>query len=84
MRVLPKSLSTNALAAAVGIVADLAFGELAVEPHPVAAFGTAMERVEHTLFRPRRVPGVVHAVVGVGLGVWFGAFAAWVLSGAVP
>jgi adenosylcobinamide-phosphate synthase len=73
VRVLPKSLSTNALAAAVGIVADLVFGELAVEPHPVAAFGSAMESVEHALLRPRRVPGVIHAVVGVGLGIAAGS-----------
>jgi adenosylcobinamide-phosphate synthase len=72
VRVLPRPLSTrsaNALGAAAGIVADLVLGEPAVEPHPVRAFGTAMEQVEHLVYRPRRSSGVVHAVVGLGLGI---------------
>jgi adenosylcobinamide-phosphate synthase len=67
------TLSCNALAAAVGIGADLVFGEPAIEPHPVAAFGTAMERAEHALYRPRRAAGVVHAVAGLGLGIAAGS-----------
>ena len=67
------TLSANALAAAAGIVADLVLGEPGVEPHPVAAFGTAMEGVEHVLYRPRRAAGVVHAVGGVGLGIAAGS-----------
>jgi adenosylcobinamide-phosphate synthase len=84
VRVLPKplaparfprsTLSTNALAAAVGVVADLVFGEPATEPHPVAAFGTVMAWVEHALYRPRRASGVVHAMAGLGLGVAAGSF----------
>jgi adenosylcobinamide-phosphate synthase len=73
VRVPPKSLAINALAAAIGIVADLVFGEPATEPHPVAAFGTAMKRVEHVLYRPRRSSGVVHATVGLGLGIAAGS-----------
>jgi adenosylcobinamide-phosphate synthase len=69
------TLSTNALGAAAGIVADLVFGEPPAEPHPVQAFGMVMERVEHALYRyrPRRSSGVVHAVAGLGLGVAAGS-----------
>jgi adenosylcobinamide-phosphate synthase len=76
VRVLPRprsALSTNALGAAAGIVADLIFGEPAVEPHPVRAFGMAMERVEHALYRPRRSSGVIHAMAGLGLGIVAGS-----------
>jgi adenosylcobinamide-phosphate synthase len=76
VRVLPgprSTISTNALGAAAGIVADLIFGEPAVEPHPVRAFGLAMERVEHTLYRPRRSSGFVHTVAGLGLGIAAGS-----------
>jgi adenosylcobinamide-phosphate synthase len=66
-------LSINALAAAAGVVADMAFGEPAVEPHPVRAFGGVMDRVEHALYRPRRSSGVVHAVAGLGLGIAAGS-----------
>jgi adenosylcobinamide-phosphate synthase len=67
------TLSTNAFSAAVGIVADLAFGEPAVEPHPVRAFGTAMEGVERALYRPQRSSGAVHAAAGLGLGIAAGS-----------
>jgi adenosylcobinamide-phosphate synthase len=71
------TLSTNAFAAAAGIVADLIFGEPPLEPHPVRAFGMAMERVERALYRPRarpkRAPGVLHATAGLALGVAAGS-----------
>jgi adenosylcobinamide-phosphate synthase len=67
------AVSTNAFSAAVGIVADLVFGEPRIEPHPVRAFGLAMERVERTLYRPRRVAGVVHAATGLALGIAAGS-----------
>jgi adenosylcobinamide-phosphate synthase len=67
------TLSINAFSAAVGIVADLVFGEPAVEPHPVQAFGAAMEGVERSLYRPRRSSGVVHAVAGLSLGIAAGS-----------
>lgn len=63
----------NALAAAAGIMADLVFGEPVTEPHPVAAFGAVMERVEQRLYRPRRSSGIVHATVGLGLGIAAGS-----------
>jgi adenosylcobinamide-phosphate synthase len=67
------TLPVNAFSAAVGIVADLAFGEPAADPHPVAAFGTVMERVEQRLYRPRRSAGVVHTAVGLSLGIAAGS-----------
>jgi adenosylcobinamide-phosphate synthase len=66
------SLSTRALAAAAGVVADLVFGEPSVEPHPVAAFGHVMDDVESALYRPQRSAGVLHALAGLGLGIFAG------------
>jgi adenosylcobinamide-phosphate synthase len=54
---------------AAGLVADRVLGEPALDPHPVAAFGSLMARVERRLWRDDRVAGVVHAAVGVGVGV---------------
>jgi adenosylcobinamide-phosphate synthase len=67
------SLAKNAVAAAVGVVADLVFGEPALEPHPVSAFGTVMGRVERRLYRPRRSPGVLHTATGLGIGIAAGS-----------
>ncbi len=61
-------------AAAVGIIADRYLGEPPFQPHPVAAFGSVMRRVESILYRDSRAGGVVHAALGVALGVaggWF-------------
>ncbi len=66
-------LSARALAAAAGVLADLALGEPPVRPHPVSAFGDAMAQVERSLYRPRRSAGVLHAATGLGLGVAAGA-----------
>jgi adenosylcobinamide-phosphate synthase len=70
---LRSALSSRALAVAGGILADLVLGEPIIEPHPVRVFALAMERVERTLYRPRRSAGVAHAAAGVGLGVAAGA-----------
>jgi adenosylcobinamide-phosphate synthase len=67
------TISTKAVAVVAGIMADLVFGEPATDPHPVAAFGSVMEGVEHTLYRPRRSSGVVYAAVGLSLGVAAGS-----------
>jgi adenosylcobinamide-phosphate synthase len=53
---------------AVGIAADRLFGEPAVNPHPVALLGQALQQVEHGLYADRRSAGVAHAAVGVALG----------------
>ena len=44
-----------------------------MHPHPVAAFGSAMQAVESRLYADRRSAGVAHAVAGVLLGVAAGA-----------
>lgn len=64
---------THPLAAAGGLLADRILGEPPLRPHPVAAFGTAMERVERVLWRDAHVPGVLHAAIGAAIGVAAGA-----------
>jgi adenosylcobinamide-phosphate synthase len=56
-------------AVAAGLVADGVFGEPPAAFHPVVAFGKVMRRVERTLYRDSRAAGVIHALVGTGLGL---------------
>jgi adenosylcobinamide-phosphate synthase len=60
---------TRGVAAAAGIALDRLLGEPPTRWHPVAWFGTAMQRVERVLWRDARNAGVLHALVGVG-GAW--------------
>jgi len=57
----------------VGLLADLAFGEPPVRPHPVKAFGAATRHLEAHLYRDRYGPGVVHAALGTSTGAAAGA-----------
>ncbi len=57
------------LAAAAGVLADLALGEPPLRPHPVAAFGTLMAGIERPLYRDGRAAGVAHAALGLLAGV---------------
>jgi adenosylcobinamide-phosphate synthase len=59
-------------AVAAGLLADVLFGEPPLQPHPVALLGSALERIEGTLYRDRKANGVVHAVAGVALGATAG------------
>jgi adenosylcobinamide-phosphate synthase len=68
-------LSRRALAAAAGVVVDLAWGEPGVDPHPVSAFGRLMTWVEGWLYRDRRAEGVAHMAIGVAVGAGAGAVA---------
>ncbi len=52
-------------AIALGLLADRILGEVPAEAHPVAAFGTAMERIEEKLWRDQSGPGVAYAAAGV-------------------
>jgi adenosylcobinamide-phosphate synthase len=61
------------LAVAGGVLADAAFGEPPVQPHPVAAFGRAMRAVEQAWYTDRRGVGTAHAMAGLTLGVVAGA-----------
>ncbi|HEX3794105.1 MAG TPA: adenosylcobinamide-phosphate synthase CbiB [Acidimicrobiales bacterium] len=67
-----RALARRALAAAAGVGADMVLGEPSVTPHPVSAFGTAMHRVERTLYADRRAAGVAHAATGLAIGVGAG------------
>jgi adenosylcobinamide-phosphate synthase len=69
-RILPgrEPLGRRALGVAAGIVADRLLGEPPVRPHPVAAFGSAMGKVEQRLYADSGAAGAVHAAVGLGLG----------------
>ncbi len=60
---------TRFVAVAAGIAADRWLGEPPTALHPVAWFGTGMQRVERILWRDGRAAGVAHAAVGVG-GAW--------------
>lgn len=63
-----------ALGAALGVLLDARFGELPIEPHPVAALGSAMQAYERRGYDGTRAGGIVHAGVGLGLGLGAGAF----------
>jgi adenosylcobinamide-phosphate synthase len=67
------SLATRATGAALGLALDRRFGEPRWEPHPVAAFGSTMQRVEGALYDGTRARGVAHAAIGVALGAAAGA-----------
>lgn len=66
----------RATAAAAGVIADLLLGEPAIEPHPVAAFGSWMERLERRTYRDDRAAGATHLALGVGT--------AWTIGTLVP
>lgn len=60
------------VAAAAGVLADRVFSEPALDPHPVAAFGSAMTAWERRAWADRRAAGIVHAAVGLALGTAVG------------
>lgn len=61
------------LGAAAGILADLALGEPAMTPHPIAAFGTLMQGIERAVYADARARGVLHASLGLATGAAAGA-----------
>jgi adenosylcobinamide-phosphate synthase len=62
-------VSRRSLGAAAGVLADAAFGEPPLSPHPVSAFGHVMRGIERRLYRDRRDAGVAHAAAGAGVGI---------------
>ena len=62
----------RAAAVGLGLLADALVGEPPVTPHPVAAFGTAMDAVERRLYADTRRAGTAHAAVGLAIGVGAG------------
>ncbi len=55
--------------AAAGLLVDRALGEPPTPVHPVAWFGSAMQRVEHAVYDDARAPGALFAAGGVALGI---------------
>jgi len=59
----------RARGAAGGVLLDRLVGEPPSSVHPVAAFGSAMNRVERAMYADRRDRGIAHAVVGSAIGI---------------
>lgn len=58
---------------ALGLLGDQLLGEVPAAVHPVALFGSAMQRVEEVLWRDSVPAGVLYAALGTGVGVLGGA-----------
>jgi adenosylcobinamide-phosphate synthase len=58
--------------AAAGLILDRSLGELPIDPHPVAAFGTTMTAVERRIWNDDRGAGVGYATIGLAMGVLTG------------
>ena len=69
------SVKRRPLEVAAGLVADLAFGEPPVSPHPVSLYGRAMRRFEGVGYRDQRAAGVAHAAIGTTVGAAAGVAA---------
>jgi adenosylcobinamide-phosphate synthase len=63
------ALVRRALAVAAGLVADELLGEPTFEPHPVAAFGRAMGRIEEAWYDDDRIAGIRYTVAGATIGL---------------
>jgi len=59
----------RAAAAGLGVILDRALGEPPVRPHPVAAFGWLMGRLEAPLYLDDRLQGGAYLGAGIGLAV---------------
>jgi adenosylcobinamide-phosphate synthase len=62
----------NSVAVAAGAALDQLLGEPPARWHPVARYGSLMQRVEHHLYADRRARGVALTMIGVGLGITVG------------
>jgi adenosylcobinamide-phosphate synthase len=67
-----RRVGVNCAGSGAGVLLDALLGELPLDPHPVAAFGTAMGVVEDRLWRDERAAGVRYTSVGLGIGVLAG------------
>jgi len=59
----------RAAAAGVGVVLDRLLGEPVVRPHPVAAFGWVMARLERAIYLDDRLQGALYLGAGLGTGL---------------
>jgi adenosylcobinamide-phosphate synthase len=62
-------------AIAIGLLGDRVFGEPPANVHPVAAFGRAMDAVEHRVYADSRARGLAYAATGAAIGVLAGSTA---------
>jgi adenosylcobinamide-phosphate synthase len=60
------------LAAAAGGLADQMLGEPPIRWHPVARYGSAMQRIEERVYADRRINGIAFTAIGAGLGIGTG------------
>jgi adenosylcobinamide-phosphate synthase len=60
-------MTNSGVAIAAGWAVDRVFGEPPAAIHPVAAFGRLMGAVERRWYRPTRLAGVRHAIVGISI-----------------
>lgn len=58
--------------AGAGLLLDQSLGELPIDPHPVAAFGTAMRGIEERLWNDGRGAGVRYTALGLTSGMLAG------------
>lgn len=75
-------VGARAFGVAAGLLLDRALGEPPTAWHPVVWFGSAMTRLERSLYADSRARGVAHAAVGVGLGVGAGTALTLIARGA--
>jgi adenosylcobinamide-phosphate synthase len=66
---LRRSLGRRFAGAGSGVLLDQSFGEPPLDPHPVAAFGSAMGKVEERLWRDDRESGIRYTAAGVTIGL---------------
>jgi adenosylcobinamide-phosphate synthase len=66
------SAAGRSIGAGLGIVLDQVLGEPGVEPHPVAAFGSLMERVETRWWADSRARGGGQLAAGLAVGLGAG------------
>ena len=62
----------TAVAAAAGGLVDQLVGEPPLRWHPVARFGSSMQRIEPGLYDDRRLNGIGFIAVGAGIGICVG------------
>jgi adenosylcobinamide-phosphate synthase len=60
---------------ALGLLLDRAVGEPPDRVHPVAAFGSLMQRIERAVYADNRRAGCAYTAIGVGMGAAAGVLA---------
>jgi adenosylcobinamide-phosphate synthase len=70
-----RGVSRRAAAVAAGLLGDRIAGEPPAAWHPVARFGTVMDRVESVVYDDARAPGALYAIAGAAIGAITGAVA---------